>query len=94
MSLRILLSPSFVVRSVFLRFDFVWIFVSGYAVFPALKAKFEEAMKRNDVRAVVLTGKFRLQLFFSSTDWLIVLVGNYFKNFVIFDWFYLDQVGS
>lgn len=26
-------------------------------MFPALKSKFDEAMRRNDVKAVVLTGK-------------------------------------
>lgn len=45
-------------------FCLFWIFVSGYAVFPALKSKFEEAMRRNDVKAVVLTGMYQ-----SPADW-------------------------
>lgn len=45
-------------------FFLFWIFVSGYAVFPAMKSKFEEAMRRNDVKAVVLTGKCQ-----SPADW-------------------------
>lgn len=61
MSLRIILSISI---SRFVSVFLFWIFVSGYAVFPAMKSKFEEAMRRNDVKAVVLTGKCQ-----SPADW-------------------------